>query len=54
MQTFLPYSSFAATAGLLDVRRLGKQRVEVLQVVADLGEEDRVGVEEGARPRPAG
>lgn len=33
MQTFLPYSGFAATAAVLDPRRLGKQRVEALQVL---------------------
>ncbi|MFD9706152.1 MSMEG_6728 family protein [Lentzea sp. NPDC059081] len=32
MQTFLPYQDFAATARVLDHRRLGKQRVETLQV----------------------
>ena len=33
MQTFLPYPDFAATASVLDDRRLGKQRVEGLQIV---------------------
>jgi hypothetical protein len=33
MQTFLPYPSFERTARVLDVRRLGKQRVEALQVL---------------------
>lgn len=33
MQTFLPYPGFAATAQVLDPRRLGKQRVEALQVL---------------------
>lgn len=33
MQTFLPYPDFRATAAVLDPRRLGKQRVEVLQVL---------------------
>ena len=32
MQTFLPYPDFAITARVLDQRRLGKQRVETLQV----------------------
>ncbi|MEU1350591.1 MSMEG_6728 family protein [Streptomyces sp. NPDC005776] len=32
MQTFLPYPDFAASATVLDRRRLGKQRVEALQV----------------------
>jgi len=33
VQTFLPYPDFAATAAVLDPRRLGKQRVEALQVL---------------------
>lgn len=33
MQTFLPYPDFEATASVLDDRRLGKQRVEGLQIV---------------------
>ena len=33
MQTFLPYPGFADTAAVLDDRRLGKQRVEVIQIV---------------------
>ena len=36
MQTFLPYADFDATAQALDDRRLGKQRVEVLQVLRAL------------------
>lgn len=36
MQTFLPYADFAATARVLDQRRLGKQRVEALQVLRAL------------------
>ncbi|MDX8051045.1 MSMEG_6728 family protein [Lentzea sp. BCCO 10_0798] len=32
MQTFLPFPDFAATARVLDHRRLGKQRVETLQI----------------------
>lgn len=32
MQTFLPYPSFAKSAEVLDYRRLGKQRVEALQL----------------------
>ncbi len=36
MQTFLPYPDFAATARILDQRRLGKQRVEALQVLRAL------------------
>lgn len=32
VQTFLPFPSFDASAAVLDVRRLGKQRVEAVQV----------------------
>ncbi|SER84073.1 MSMEG_6728 family protein [Lentzea albida] len=32
MQTFLPYPDFAASARVLDRSRLGKQRVETIQV----------------------
>jgi hypothetical protein len=33
MQTFLPYADFARSAHVLDRARLGKQRVEAIQVV---------------------
>ncbi|MEV3905760.1 MSMEG_6728 family protein [Mycobacterium sp. NPDC050551] len=33
MQTFLPYPGFAESAVVLDARRLGKQRVETIQVL---------------------
>jgi hypothetical protein len=33
MQTFLPYESFTASAHALDRQRLGKQRVECLQLL---------------------
>lgn len=36
MQTFLPYPDFAATARVLDTRRLGRQRVEAFQVLRGL------------------
>ena len=36
MQTFLPYPDFERSARSLDLRRLGKQRVEALQVVRAL------------------
>lgn len=39
MQTFLPYADFAASAIALDDRRLGKQRVETLQVLRALTRE---------------
>lgn len=33
MQTFLPYEDFEKTARCLDYRRLGKQRVETMQIM---------------------
>ncbi|OBK71865.1 MSMEG_6728 family protein [Mycobacterium sp. 1274761.0] len=36
MQTFLPYPGFTDSARVLDVRRLGKQRVETIQVLRAL------------------
>lgn len=36
MQTFLPYPGFARSAACLDRQRLGKQRVEVLQILKAL------------------
>ena len=36
MQTFLPYADFRRTARVLDQRRLGKQRVETLQIIRGL------------------
>jgi hypothetical protein len=33
MQTFLPYPDFVASVKALDYRRLGKQRVEAMQLV---------------------
>ena len=33
MQVFLPYKSFHESAKVLDMKRLGKQRVEVLQLL---------------------
>lgn len=36
MQTFLPFPDFARTAAVLDGRRLGKQRVEAVQVLRAL------------------
>ncbi len=42
MQTFLPYSSFIDSASVLDMRRLGKQRLEAYQLII-LIEEDLSG-----------
>jgi hypothetical protein len=39
VQTFLPYPDFAASAAALDERRLGKQRVEALQILRALTRE---------------
>lgn len=36
MQTFLPYQDFSLTAKCLDYKRLGKQRVECLQILKAL------------------
>lgn len=36
MQTFLPYPGFFDTARVLDQRRLGKQRVETIQILRAL------------------
>ena len=36
MQTFLPYADFERSARVLDLKRLGKQRVECLQVLRGL------------------
>lgn len=36
MQTFLPYADFRRCAAVLDPQRLGKQRVEVLQILRAL------------------
>ena len=33
MQTFLPYADFEQSAKVLDYRRLGKQRVEGMQII---------------------
>ena len=33
MQTFLPHESFEKSAQVLDWRRLGKQRVEGMQII---------------------
>lgn len=36
MQTFLPYKSFESSARVLDQQRLGKQRVETMQIMTAL------------------
>jgi hypothetical protein len=48
MQTFLPYESFPRSAAVLDRQRLGKQRVEVLQILRTLA-----GETDGWRNHPA-
>ena len=48
MQTFLPYADHAATAESLDRLRLGKQRVEVVQILRA-----NLGVTKGWRSHPA-
>lgn len=39
VQTFVPYPDFAASARVLDPKRLGKQRVEALQIIRALTRE---------------
>jgi hypothetical protein len=41
MQTFLPYADFQTTAKALDYRRLGKQRVEVFQLLRAINGETK-------------
>jgi len=41
LQTFLPYPDFAQSAQCLDRQRLGKQRVEVLQLLKALNGESK-------------
>jgi hypothetical protein len=36
MQTFLPYPNFSATAKVLDYKRLGKERIEAIQILNTL------------------
>jgi hypothetical protein len=48
MQTFLPVPDFAETARILDDSRLGKQRVEMYQIIRTLD-----GVTKGWRNHPA-
>lgn len=48
MQTFLPSSDYYESARMLDYRRLGKQRVEVLQILRAL-----MGKTNGWRNHPA-
>jgi hypothetical protein len=48
VNTFLPYSDFDACAAALDNRRLGKQRVETLQILRTLAGETK-----GWRNHPA-
>ena len=43
MQTFLPYESFRESAKVLDWRRLGKQRVEGMQIINAIQNPDAKG-----------
>ena len=43
IQTFLPYSDFKESAQCLDMKRLGKQRVEVLQLLNSFHKTDYKG-----------
>lgn len=40
MQAFLPYPSFTESAAVLDDKRLGKQRVEALQILKAIDDPD--------------
>lgn len=48
MQTFLPYDDYERSARVLDSQRLGKQRVEVVQILNAL-----FGLSQGWRNHPA-
>lgn len=54
MQTFLPYESFSQSASCLDWRRLGNQRVEAMQILRILVQENTdPGSKPGYRNHPA-
>ena len=48
MQTFLPYASFVKSAKCLDRKRIGKQRVETMQILNTL-----LGLSKGWAQHPA-
>jgi hypothetical protein len=48
MQTFLPYPSYKRSAECLDTKRLGKQRIEAVQILSTL-----LGFSDGWRNHPA-
>lgn len=50
MQTFVPYPNFYQSAQVLDMKRLGKQRVETLQILHTLSQHR---VANGWRNHPA-
>lgn len=50
MQTFLPFPDFAQSARVLDQRRLGKQRVETLQIMNVLTGNRIVNARDGRAP----
>ena len=41
MQTFLPYKDIQKSVKCLDYRRLGKQRVEAMQILKQIQENDK-------------
>ena len=51
LQTFMPYQSFEASAAVLDNKRLGKQRIENLQIAMALV--DNGGLRGGWKAHPA-
>lgn len=53
MQTFLPYADFKQSAKVLDMKRLGKQRVEGVQILATIDNLRRGGPRTGWSNHPA-
>ena len=49
MQTFLPFADFSKSAACLDDKRLGKQRVECLQILKALQPPERCPMCQGAK-----
>ena len=52
MQTFLPYADYKQSANVLDMKRLGKQRVEVLQLLNSITAIDKGSPKKGWKNHP--
>ena len=52
MQTFLPYADYKQSANVLDMKRLGKQRVEVLQLLNSITALDKGSPKKGWKNHP--